>query len=87
MLWGFILLIAAIAILRSVQLLWSSYSDSRRFFSLYNLASLFLIYTTVLIAFGLSYVVLEEMGFAVLKEDGESLHAQSFSTCRNLLIF
>lgn len=32
MLWGFILLIVAIAILRSVQLLWSSYSDSTRFF-------------------------------------------------------
>ncbi len=39
MLWGFILLTAAVAILRSVQLLWSSYSDSKRFFSLYNLAS------------------------------------------------
>ncbi|EEL83844.1 hypothetical protein bcere0028_4500 [Bacillus cereus AH1271] len=87
MLWGFILLIAAIAILRSVQLLWSSYSDSRRFFSLYNLASLFLIYTTVLIAFGLSYVVLEEMGFAVLKEDGESLHAQSFQLVEICLYF
>ena len=84
MLWGFILLIAAIAILRSVQLLWSSYSDSRRFFSLYNLASLFLIYTTVLIAFGLSYVVLEEMG---LKEDGESLHAQSFQLVEICLYF
>ena len=31
---GFILLIAAIAILKSVQLLWSSYSDSTRFFAL-----------------------------------------------------
>ena len=86
MLWGFILLIAAIAILRSVQLLWSSYSDSTRF-SLYNLATLFLIYTTVLIAFGLSYVVLEEMGFAVLKEDGESLNAHSFQLVEICLYF
>lgn len=87
MLWGFILLIAAIAILKSVQLLWSSYSDSTRFFSLYNLATLFLIYTTVLIAFGLSYVVLEEMGFAVLKEDGESLNAHSFQLVEVCLYF
>ena len=86
MLWGFILLIAAIAILKSVQLLWSSYSDSTRF-SLYNLATLFLIYTTVLIAFGLSYVVLEEMGFAVLKEDGESLNAHSFQLVEVCLYF
>ena len=83
---GFILLIAAIAILKSVQLLWSSYSDSTRF-SLYNLATLFLIYTTVLIAFGLSYVVLEEMGFAVLKEDGESLNAHSFQLVEVCLYF
>ena len=86
MLWGFILLIAAIAILKSVQLLWSSYSDSTRF-SLYNLATLFLIYTTVLIAFGLSYVVLEEMGFTVLKEDGESLNAHSFQLVEVCLYF
>lgn len=87
MLWGFILLIAAITILRSVQLLWSSYSNSNRFFSLYNLATLFLIYTTVLIAFGLSYVVLEEMGFAVLKEDGDRLSAHSFQLVEICLYF
>ena len=57
------------------------------FFSLYNLATLFLIYTTVLIAFGLSYVVLEEMGFAVLKEDGESLNAHSFQLVEICLYF
>lgn len=57
------------------------------FFSLYNLATLFLIYTTVLIAFGLSYVVLEEMGFAVLKEDGESLNAHSFQLVEVCLYF
>ena len=62
------------------------YSDSTRF-SLYNLATLFLIYTTVLIAFGLSYVVLEEMGFAVLKEDGESLNAHSFQLVEVCLYF
>ena len=86
MLWGFILLIVAIAILRSVQLLWSSI-QIQRVFSLYNLATLFLIYTTVLIAFGLSYVVLEEMGFAVLKEDGESLNAHSFQLVEICLYF
>ncbi len=47
----------------------------------------FLIYTTVLIAFGLSYVVLEEMGFAVLKEDGESLNAHSFQLVEVCLYF
>lgn len=57
------------------------------FFSLYNLATLFLIYTTVLIAFGLSYVVLEEMGFAVLKEEGESLNAHSFQLVEICLYF
>lgn len=59
----------------------------QRVFSLYNLATLFLIYTTVLIAFGLSYVVLEEMGFAVLKEDGESLNAHSFQLVEVCLYF
>ncbi len=49
--------------------------------------TLFLIYTTVLIAFGLSYVVLEEMGFAVLKEDGESLNAHSFQLVEVCLYF
>ena len=33
------------AILRSVQLLWSSYLNSNRFFSVENLATLFWIYT------------------------------------------
>ncbi|KEK21697.1 potassium channel family protein [Bacillus gaemokensis] len=87
MLWGFILLIAAITILRSIQLLWSSYSESKHFFSLYNLTSLFLIYTTVLIAFGLSYVVLEESGFAVLREDGEGLTYHSFQLVEVCLYF
>lgn len=87
MLWGVILLIAAIAVLRSIQILWSSYSDSKRFFSLYNLTSLFLIYTTVLIAFGLSYVVLEEIGFAALKEDGEGLNVHSFQLVEVCLYF
>ena len=68
------------------QLLWSSIRI-QRVFSLYNLATLFLIYTTVLIAFGLSYVVLEEMGFAVLKEDGESLNAHSFQLVEVCLYF
>ncbi|MGQ0519448.1 hypothetical protein ACT453_62070, partial [Bacillus sp. D-CC] len=38
-------------------------------------------------AFGLSYVVLEEMGFAVLKEDGESLDAHSFQLVEICLYF
>ncbi|KFN01130.1 two pore domain potassium channel family protein [Bacillus clarus] len=87
MLWGLILLIAVIAILRSIQLLWSSYSDSKRFFSLYNLTALFLIYTTVLIAFGLSYVVLEEIGFTVLREDDERLTVHSFQLVEICLYF
>lgn len=87
MLWGLILLIAVIAVLRSVQLLWSSHSEPRRFFSLYNLASLFLIYTTVLIAFGLSYVALEESGITVLREDGDQLPVHSFQLIEVCLYF
>ncbi|WP_410984466.1 ion channel [Bacillus cereus] len=87
MLWGLILLISAIAVLRSIQILWSSYSDSKRFFSLYNLTSLFLIYTTVLIAFGLSYVALEESGFSALREDGETLNVHSFQLVEVCLYF
>ncbi|EMA6345072.1 ion channel [Bacillus cytotoxicus] len=86
MLWGLILLIAAIAVLRSIQLVWRC-ADSKRFFSLYNLTSLFLIYTTVLIAFGLSYVVLEESGFTVLREDGEKLTVHSFQLVETCLYF
>ncbi|MDM5186991.1 potassium channel family protein [Bacillus sp. DX4.1] len=87
MLWGLILLIAAIAVLRSIQLLWNSAVESKRFFSFYNLASLFLIYTTVLIAFGLSYVVLEETGLAVLREDGAELTVRSFHLVEVCLYF
>ena len=87
MLWVMILLIAAIAVLRSIQLLWSSAGESNRFFSLYNLISLFLIYTTVLIAFALSYVVLEESGFSVLKEDGKLLMNHSFALVEICLYF
>lgn len=87
MLWVMILLIAAIAVLRSIQLLWSSAGESSRFFSLYNLISLFLIYTTVLIAFALSYVVLEENGFSVLKEDGKVVMNHSFALVELCLYF
>ncbi|MEI4831669.1 ion channel [Bacillus sp. FJAT-53711] len=87
MLWGIILFIAAIAVLRSIQLLWSSAGGSNRFFSLYNLISLFLIYTTILIAFALSYVVLEESGFSVLQEDGKMITSHSFSLVEVCLYF
>ncbi|HDX9580734.1 potassium channel family protein [Bacillus cytotoxicus] len=87
MLWVIILLIAAIAVLRSIQLLWNSAGESNRFFSLYNLISLFLIYTTVLIAFALSYVVLEESGFSVLEEDGKLVMNHSFALVEICLYF
>lgn len=87
MLWVMILLIAAIAVLRSIQLLWSAAGESNRFFSLYNLISLFLIYTTVLIAFALSYVVLEESGFSVLEEDGNLVMNHSFALVEICLYF
>ncbi|PEA53307.1 transporter [Bacillus pseudomycoides] len=87
MLWVIILLVAAISVLRSIQLLWSSAGESNRFFSLYNLISLFLIYTTVLIAFALSYVVLEESGFSVLKEDGKLVMNHSFALVEICLYF
>lgn len=87
MLWGIILFIAVIAVLRSIQLLWSSARESNRFFSLYNLISLFLIYTTILIAFALSYVVLEESGFSVLQEDGKMITSHSFSLVEVCLYF
>lgn len=73
MLWGIILLLAALAVFRSVQLLWNSAGETSRVFSFYNLTSLFLIYTTVMIAFALSYVVLEENGYTVLYENGKGL--------------
>ncbi|MGG0237825.1 ion channel [Bacillus rhizoplanae] len=87
MLWGTILFIAAIAVLRSIQLLWNSAGESKRFFSLYNLISLFLIYTTVLIAFALSYVVLEESGFLILEEDGKAVTSHSFALLEVCLYF
>ncbi|CAG9612209.1 hypothetical protein BACCIP111899_01382 [Bacillus rhizoplanae] len=87
MLWGIILFIAAIAVLRSIQLLWNSAGESKRFFSLYNLISLFLIYTTVLIAFALSYVVLEESGFLILEEDGKMVTSHSFALVEVCLYF
>ncbi|WP_369901157.1 ion channel [Bacillus manliponensis] len=87
MLWGVILLLAALAVFRSVQILWNSAGERNRFFSFYNLVSLFLIYTTVMIAFALSYVVLEESGFNVLREEGKILTVHSFQLVEVCLYF
>lgn len=87
MLWGIILLLAALAVFRSVQLLWNSAGETNRFFSFYNLVSLFLIYTTVMIAFALSYVVLEESGVTVLREEGKMLTVHSFQLVEVCLYF
>lgn len=87
MLWGVILLLAALAVFRSVQILWNSAGETNQFFSFYNLVSLFLIYTTVMIAFALSYVVLEESGFNVLREEGKILTVHSFQLVEVCLYF
>lgn len=65
--WIIVLLLAIFAILYSIRNLWKS-SETNSFFSLSNLMLLSLVYSTVLIAFGLGYLVLGEIGLPVLKE-------------------
>ncbi|MFX3623305.1 MAG: ion channel [Ectobacillus sp.] len=78
MVWIIVLMMAILAVLQSIRLLWLSMRMPKRFFSFQNLVLLCLIYTTVLISFGLSYLVLEELGFAVLEEDGKEVNVHSF---------
>jgi potassium channel LctB len=87
MLWIVVLFLVIVGIGKSVQILWLSTRVTRRFFSFHNLSLLCLIYTTVLVAFGLSYVVLEEMGFPVLEEDGKELDVHSFQIVEVCMYF
>jgi potassium channel LctB len=87
MVWIVVLTIASIAVVRSMRTLWVSAHETRRFFSFHNLLLLFLIYTTVLIAFGLSYLVLEEMGLPVLEEDGKDVDVHSFQMIEICMYF
>ncbi|MFD3448080.1 ion channel [Microbacteriaceae bacterium 4G12] len=84
MIWIAVLLIAIIGIVKSAQSLWCSVYVTRRF---HNLLLLLLIYATVLIAFGLGYLVLEEMGLRVLKEDGQALNVHSFQMIEVCMYF
>ncbi len=87
MLWIVVLFLVIVGIGKSVQILWLSTRVTRRFFSFHNLSLLCLIYTTVLVAFGLSYVVLEEMGLPVLEEDGKELDVHSFQIVEVCMYF
>ncbi|MCP8970961.1 potassium channel family protein [Ectobacillus ponti] len=87
MIWVGILMLAGIATFKSLQMLWRSAAGTRNFFSFYNLSLLVLIYSTVLIAFGIGYLVLEEMGFAILEEDGKMVDVHSFQMVEICMYF
>ncbi|MBO9130950.1 potassium channel family protein [Bacillus sp. 165] len=87
MIWVVVLALVIVSIGKSVQALWVSTHVTRHFFSFHNLLLLCLIYTTVLVAFGLSYIVLEEMGLPVLEEDGKDLDVHSFQIVEICMYF
>ena len=85
--WFALLIVAMIAIFFSLISLWVAMRIDRHFFSVHNLFLLSLIYTTVLIAFGISYLVLEEVGLPVLEEDGKILDVHSFQMVEVCMYF
>lgn len=85
--WFALLIVSLIAIIFSMKSLWVSMRIDRHFFSVHNLFLLCLIYTTVLVAFGISYLVLEEVGLSVLEEDGKVLDAHSFQMVEVCMYF
>lgn len=87
MVWIIVLTVSVLAVFKSVRLLWTSTREGKPFFSFHNLLLLCLIYTTVLIAFGLSYLVLEEMGLPVLEEDGKDVNVHSFQMIEICMYF
>ncbi|UOY91824.1 potassium channel family protein [Ectobacillus sp. JY-23] len=87
MVWLGFFLIAAYAFVKSMRVLFMTTRQSGRFFSVNNLLLLCSIYTTVLIAFGIGYLVLEEMGLPVLEEDGRSLDVHSFEMIEVCMYF
>ncbi|WP_379971088.1 ion channel [Ectobacillus sp. sgz5001026] len=84
--WIIVLLLAIFAILYSIRNLWKT-SGTNSFFSLSNLVLLSLVYLTVLIAFGLGYFVLEEIGFLVLKEHGNAITVNPRETVGTTMYF
>ncbi|MDG4658544.1 potassium channel family protein [Ectobacillus antri] len=87
MVWLGFFLIAAYAFVKSMRVLFMTTRQSGRFFSASNLLLLCSIYTTILIAFGIGYLVLEEMGLPVLEEDGRSLDVHSFEMIEVCMYF
>lgn len=85
--WFALLTVSLIAIIFSMKSLWVSMKIDRHFFSVHNLFLLCLIYTTVLVAFGISYLVLEEVGLSVLEEDGKVLDVHSFQMVEVCMYF
>lgn len=85
--WFALLTVSLIAIIFSMKSLWVSMRIDRHFFSVHNLFLLCLIYTTVLVAFGISYLVLEEVGLSVLEEDGKVLDVHSFQMVEVCMYF
>lgn len=85
--WFILLTVSLTAIIFSMKSLWIATRVNRHFFSVHNLMLLCLIYTTVLVAFGMSYLVLEEMGLPVLEEDGKLLDVHSFQMVEVCMYF
>ncbi|WP_416829051.1 ion channel [Ectobacillus polymachus] len=72
MIWIMVLILVILAIVHSIRSLWKSSYTTHSFFSFSNLLLLSLVYLTVLIAFGLGYFLLEEIGLPVLNEHGNT---------------
>lgn len=68
-----LLAITFIGIYTSIRSLWDTSQTKSQFFSLENLITLFFIYVTVLIGFGIIYTMLEMKGYAILIEGGNEL--------------
>lgn len=72
---------------RSIYYLWKTVVSKSSFFSLSNLALLITVYVTILLGFGLLYIVFESTGFNILHEHGEPLGPPSLHLIEVCLYF
>ncbi|MFC4319865.1 ion channel [Litchfieldia salsa] len=66
----FLLAITIVGLISSIRSLFMTKVSKKQYISIENVVLLFLVYVTVLIGFGIIYMVLDLNNFPVLNEDG-----------------
>lgn len=87
MLFILIVIFIFLGIGRSIYYLWKTIISKSSFFSLTNLALLITVYVTILLGFGLLYIMFESAGISILHEHGKSLGQPSLHLIEVCLYF